>query len=100
GADHVETIETRLRGNRLRIAPEAEVAIGDGDDEVLTHLAAVQHGADREADPGGGVQPQLALAANARLDPCQFALAGHQQVLAFARPLPGKIAVTADDQSL
>ena len=95
-----ETIETCFRRDLLRITPEAEVAIDDVDGEVLTHLAVVQHGADRETDLGGGVQSKLALAANTRLDPCQFALCGHQQVLAFARPLPGEIAVTADDQPL
>src|ERR1700756_341771 len=100
GADDVETVKTRFRGNFRRVAPEAEVAISDVDDEVLAHLAAVQHRANRQADLGGLAQPNLALAADTRLDARQLAFGSDQQVLALACPFAGQIAIAADDQPL
>src|SRR6201999_2259724 len=51
-----ETVETRFFGDLLCVAPKAEMAGADGDDEVLAHLALVQHRADREADLRLGAQ--------------------------------------------
>src|SRR4051794_41890315 len=67
--------------------------------EVLGHLVAVQHRPGGEPDVGLAAQG-LALAGDGPGDPGEVALGGAQQVLAFARPLAGKLRIAADDQAL
>ena len=73
------------------------MAVADLDGEVLGHLPAVDHGADRQADLGGAAQRRV-LAADLRLNAGQLPFGRRQQVLALARALGGKVAVAADDQ--
>jgi hypothetical protein len=49
-ADHVDAVERGLGGDRLGLAREGEARIGDGELEVLGHMATVDDGAYLEAD--------------------------------------------------
>ncbi len=95
----LEAVERRLLGERGLITREAQVLVGDGEAEVLGHLAPAQHGADPKRDrvlareraagtPGGG--PDFG----------QILLGRRQQRLARAAPLGGEVRVAADDQAL
>jgi hypothetical protein len=57
----------RFGSNSSVIAPEGEVGIGDGKDEVLGHFAASEHGAHGLADLGRALE-RLACAPDAVLD--------------------------------
>src|SRR5579871_2832348 len=50
GSDDVNAVERRLGGNRLGLARPAEARLGNSEREVLGHVAAIEHGAEREAD--------------------------------------------------
>jgi transposase len=83
GADDVEAIEFALGLDGIGVACEGKLLIGDGQDEVLGHLVAIEHGASGEADLVGPAQ-RLALAADGLGHLAQVGLGGGQQVQTFA----------------
>ena len=75
GAHDVEPVEGGLGGDLGASAGEGEAGVGDGEGEVLGHLAPVDHGADGQADFGLAAQ-RRALAPDGGGDGGKVALGG------------------------
>jgi hypothetical protein len=89
----------RLGVDLVVLAGEGEVAVGDGEREVLGHLVLADDGADLETDLGFAAQ-RLVGAAHGVLDRRKLALGRGEQVLALVSPGAGEIGVAADDEAL
>jgi hypothetical protein len=79
------------------MAGEDEAVVGDGDVEVLGHMAALERNGDAAGDRRGAAQRSFG-ARDCRGDGSQIAFAGLQQILALTRPRGGQIGIAADDQ--
>src|SRR5207344_1827383 len=49
-SDHIDTVEGCLRGDRFGFARPCEATFGDGEVEMLDHVATIDDGADLEGD--------------------------------------------------
>ena len=99
GADHVEAVQGRLGVDAGLVAAVGEVALLDGEFEMLADLELGDDLADLEADAGGAAQgpPDALGGGDDRVE--QF-LGGLQQGLALAGALGGQQGVAAQQQAL
>jgi hypothetical protein len=95
GADDVQPVQGRLRGDGLGVAGERETIIGNVQDVVLGHLVPADDPPDPHPDLAGtGKAPGIGGD-----DLGQLNIGGFQQCQAFAGLLGGQGGVTARDQA-
>ena len=99
GADHVEAVQGRLGVDAGLVAAVGEVALLDGEFEMLADLELGDDLANSEADAGGAAQGPLGALGGGDDRVEQF-LGGLQQGLALAGAFGGQQGVAAQQQTL
>jgi hypothetical protein len=86
---HIEALEQRLLGDGILDASELERGVGDGEVEMLGHLALTLHSSDLQTDRILAVQG-FALTLHGGLDADQILLGRRSSSLRLRRRSPAK----------
>ena len=98
-SDHIYAVEGGLGGDRLGLARPCRGRLGDGEVEMLGHVATVDDGADLEGDLVLAAE-RVALLLGHRADLDQRRLGQLEEFVALASALGGELRVAADDEAL
>ena len=98
-SDHIDAVERGFGGDRLGLARPGEAGLGDGEVEMLGHVATIDDGADLEGDLVLAAE-RIALSLGHRADLDERLLGRLEEFGALARALGRELRVAADDEAL